>query len=706
VNVGADDPGVFSLSNLTGSLPTLFSKGQAVTYAVTDSGDADALLDTLTATAGGRTVFTLQVNPNGSWAFDLDDQLDHVDDDLNTENTALRTNLAGTASVASIDFSSIVQVTDYDGDTVAPLLAGDFAVTVEDDIPVINSISNIVGFNTGAPLTGVYDFKLGSDEPSNTAVDGVILQSVTGTTSGGRAIVASNPAPSVTWQSETDTSVVYAFSFDYFTSQAPSTLTNTATGTVTFNKLDGTYVFDLASPINGSTTFSTSDVAGLITYNTGGNNSPEITVKEYTADFVGVLYARTTDGGSGAGDDMNAGGDHTFTAGEVFNSVQDAYINVSTSTLGADSDTLQPEEVLNFDFFADNPVVPASPSGTQNNPVSTPGAAINTSTPRAYADTVNITLAQINISGQDDVAILLKLQKPGTNDTTTRLLLANSASDYVAVGANHVVTIGTDDYDFAGGYRIYGVQVLASTGNVTDGTNEAFELSDGPDAGTTQHDAVSLTAGGGTYADSSDNDVLKIVKIEVTVSLPSDADLQFAGTLIDADGDSAGNFNFGVHLEGDSNVLAGGAGSDYLNGTAAANTMSGGAGADFMAGGAGADEFQFASGASGITLATADTILDFATGVDKIATSKAAGNATIADGGALADFTAFVAAADAVLNGGAGVNDIYVAYNAAASGNAWAVVDENDSGAVDAGDTLIVLTGINTGGEIAAADFI
>ncbi|MDF2465998.1 MAG: hypothetical protein K0Q43_4233, partial [Ramlibacter sp.] len=39
-------------------------------------------------------------------------------------------------------------------------------------------------------------------------------------------------------------------------------------------------------------------------------------------------------------------------------------------------------------------------------------------------------------------------------------------------------------------------------------------------------------------------------------------------------------------------------------------------------------------------------------------------------------------------------------------GNAWAVVDENDSGAVDAGDTLIVLTGINAAGEIAAADFI
>jgi hypothetical protein len=153
-------------------------------------------------------------------------------------------------------------------------------------------------------------------------------------------------------------------------------------------------------------------------------------------------------------------------------------------------------------------------------------------------------------------------------------------------------------------------------------------------------------------------------------------------------------------------VLTGGAGSDYLNGTAAADTMSGGAGADFMNGAAGADVFQFASGDSGITLGTADTILDFLTGVDKIATSKAVGNATVADGGGLADLAAFVTAADGVLTPGAGANDIYAAYNAGASGNAWAVVDENDSGSVDAGDTLIVLAGINAAGEIAATDFI
>jgi Ca2+-binding RTX toxin-like protein len=256
-----------------------------------------------------------------------------------------------------------------------------------------------------------------------------------------------------------------------------------------------------------------------------------------------------------------------------------------------------------------------------------------------------------------------------------------------------LVSVTEDDYQ--DGYRIYGMQILTSTEDIT-GTG--FSLSDGS--------VVNLTATGTNLADTSDADVIKIIRIEVTSNLPGDTDLAFTGKMTDEDGDDSSGFGFSVHLEGDSDVLTGGAGSDYLNGTAAADTMSGGAGADFMSGAGGADTFQFASGDSGLTLATADTILDFVTGVDHIATSKAAGNATIASGAGLADLAAFIVAADGVLTPGAGTNDVYAAYDAAGSGNAWAVVDENDSGAVDAGDTLIVLTGINAAAEIAATDFV
>ncbi len=108
---GADQPLSISLSTDTSELPTLYSNGDAVTYSVVGN--------VLTATADSRVVFTLTVNADGSWAFDLKDQLDHVDNGSNDENTALRTNASGSTSVGSIDFSSLIVAVDADGDEIA-----------------------------------------------------------------------------------------------------------------------------------------------------------------------------------------------------------------------------------------------------------------------------------------------------------------------------------------------------------------------------------------------------------------------------------------------------------------------------------------------------------------------------------------------------------------------------------------------------------
>ena len=113
----------------TGGLPTLYSHGQPVTYSV--------LGNVLTASVGATTVFTLTVNANGSWAFDLRDQLDHVAG--GGENAALRTSANGSTSVSSIDFSSIITATDADGDTVTGAAQGAFTITVQDDVPVQNT---------------------------------------------------------------------------------------------------------------------------------------------------------------------------------------------------------------------------------------------------------------------------------------------------------------------------------------------------------------------------------------------------------------------------------------------------------------------------------------------------------------------------------------------------------------------------------------
>ena len=76
---------------------------------------------------------------------------------------------------------------------------------------------------------------------------------------------------------------------------------------------------------------------------------------------------------------------------------------------------------------------------------------------------------------------------------------------------------------------------------------------------------------------------------------------------------------------------------------------------------------------------------------------------TIADGSVLADFTAFVTAANTAYNAGA---DVYVAWDAIGSGDAWVAINNNGGVDFTAGGSLIVLTGINAATEIAASNFI
>ena len=150
-------------------------------------------------------------------------------------------------------------------------------------------------------------------------------------------------------------------------------------------------------------------------------------------------------------------------------------------------------------------------------------------------------------------------------------------------------------------------------------------------------------------------------------------------------------------------IIYAGSGNDTVFGQNGDDEIHGGTGVDMLYGGNNNDTFVFASGDTGITLATADTIGDFATADDTIATSLTAGNVTIANGSGLTDFDAFVSAANGEF-AATGGHDAYMAWNAAGSGNGWLAIDENGSGALDTGDTLIVLTGVNTATEFVASD--
>jgi hypothetical protein len=452
-------------------------------------------------------------------------EIDHASPGVGSNYAAQQATMADTL----ITLTNSVTLTDGDGDTATDSEALNIGANIkfDDHGPTVTAISDLTGANDGLPIAGTYDFSVGADDVDNASTDGIVLTGLTGTTAGGRAITDA----AVTHFAEDATTVTYNFSFNYFPGPT-STTTQAATGTVIFNKTDGTYSFDLDQIFGGQTTFSTSAPLASFNYDTVGNNSPEIVVQQYSSDFFGVLSARAATPPSDTSD-LVSGGDHVFAVGETFNSVSAGFVNVATNTLGVNSDTVQAGELLNFDYYRSNPVN----NPTVTSPPPRPDATI-VGTDRAYADAINITIDQI--TDGEDVAVLLKLvSKADSSVTTTTLLLANSATDYQSAGGGmKIVSIGTDDYDSAN-YKIAGVQVMSSTEDVT-GTGVSLST----------HGAVNLTAAGMNYADTSDNDVFKIIKIDVITSttINSDVDLNFAGRLIDDDDDFA-TFDFDVHLE-------------------------------------------------------------------------------------------------------------------------------------------------------------
>lgn len=173
---GADEKlsfGITTKQSVLDQLSELSSNGVKLSY--TSDGS------TLTATAEpGREVFTLEVNDDGSWKFDLKDQLDHVDNGANDENWSLR---SGDGSVEGIDFSRVITATDADGDTVTGAAAGAFVVRVQDDAPVTEYsgsaffVSEFAGFNN---IIGTY--KLDAD---GNPIDAKIIIDSTNTAVGG-----------------------------------------------------------------------------------------------------------------------------------------------------------------------------------------------------------------------------------------------------------------------------------------------------------------------------------------------------------------------------------------------------------------------------------------------------------------------------------------------------------------------------------------
>ena len=532
----------------------------------TNTGETDATNTLVGAVTGGTGTYTyalvgsatgtfgtIQVNSDGSYIYTL--------------SSAPKTTPAindGPTTLTPETFT--YQATDGHGNTVT----GSIVINIVDDVPNVTT-GTAIAFNDAIPFSGLFNANFGADGASSTH-GGIELTGFTGSV-GSRAIINTV----VTYSSASGSTVTYSVAFDYYA--APTgTATTHATGTLVFDKTLGTYTFDLAAPVSSYTTFSTSSPGATTNYDTQGSSSPEIVVQQYASNFYGVLTGSS--GTSGSTSDLKAGGDFVFTPGETLSEKFVNYLNINTSTVGVGSDTLQGDELVNFDFYTTNPVTGSGSS-----------AVIGPAT-QAYANAIAVTITQLNY-GKEDIAILIKLHNTIGGADTTKLLIANAATDYVLnADGTYTVNVTTANYDSAH-FAISGVQIVTSTENLT-GTG--YSLSTGA--------AVTLTAAGVDLANTSDSDVVKIIKIDVITSSThsSDADFTFSGTVVDGDADPA-SFSFNAHIEANSSTLTGTSGADTLNS---------GAGNDVLTGGLGADVFKWSLGDQGTTATPAsDKITDF-----------------------------------------------------------------------------------------------
>jgi T1SS-143 domain-containing protein len=537
---------------LSAPTETLTSKGTTIEWEVTNGGH------TLTGTAGSATIVTITITDAGVYAVTLSGQIDH-------ENTSVED-----------EASFNVGLTVSDGTASAQ---GNLTVTVEDDSPVISAVTDLIYSNSSNPTpggTGVFDYNIGAD--ARTSYDAAHSDFATITLAGtvGTAAIVD---PTLTWSFEDASSAIFDISFSYQADPSSSTLT-AATGTLSFDKVNGTYTVQLDAPISSFTVLTTSNALGFQGYvegsSTQDNSGPApVTVAQLSSNFF-VQFTGDQETGGQSPVNLSAGttnpGDNAYTNGELFFAPNNQ-VTVSSVAAGVADNTMQNGEVLDFDFFTFNPT------------------GFSSTTPDARAN--GIFLKFDGIGNNEDLVIVLKLTDPDDNSTITKAIVVDNADMYKfgdALPAGYGITLGqndgaviieSNDYNGAGeNYVISGAQVLVSTEGIT-GTGIDLN-SNGASTGT---ETFSTTAdSGNNHGGTWDGDVIKIIDIGFVTETTStaNANLNFLGvSVVDADGDATAVQNLDVTVVG-STTYAGTADDEVFQGSAANETMTGGGGNDIF----------------------------------------------------------------------------------------------------------------------------
>ncbi|UFN71286.1 retention module-containing protein [Vibrio alginolyticus] len=213
---GSDGVVQYQLDVNADPLNGLQSQGQTVSIAETQNADGSY---TYSATANGSAVFTLILNTDGSYSFELQGPIDH----------------AANSDSLTLDFSVIA--TDFDGDTSQIALP----VTIVDDKPTITDVDAITVDEDDLGT-------IGSDQTDPISIDGNFT-----TTQGSDRVVSyqldasATPVAGLTSQGVAVTLTETANADGSFTYQATAGTESVFTLTV---NTDGSYNFTLEGPID------------------------------------------------------------------------------------------------------------------------------------------------------------------------------------------------------------------------------------------------------------------------------------------------------------------------------------------------------------------------------------------------------------------------------------------------------------------------
>ncbi|RUX04749.1 type I secretion C-terminal target domain-containing protein, partial [Mesorhizobium sp. M8A.F.Ca.ET.023.01.1.1] len=520
----------------------------------------------------------------------------------------------GQGEVNPLSDTITMAVTDATGDSDAT--PASIVISIVDDIPVVLDKTDLYFANSGTVSgTGVFDYAIGADGHttySNVNSDFAAI-TLAGTVAG-NAITS----PTVTWASETSTTAVFNVSFDYLTGGASTH----ETGTITFDKVAGTYTVDLADPISAVTISTVSNSSSITGYHEGtstvDNSQPDVAVAQVNTNLF-IQFTGYAEPGSGTGaDNLKAGSIDanplTFVDGELITQAP-SYVSISGTANGVAGDTMGKGEVMDMDFFTTNPT------------------GLTNLAPTAQVDSMFLKFD--GIGNSEDFIVILKLYDTVAGTYTTKAMYVENADIFKGPGSgpgiyssvtldnnDGLLIIESNDYNTAGQhYVLVGAQITPTDEGIT-GT--AINLNGAIGAG---------GASTGTQNLSSDSNDLgfKISDIGLasTTTTAQNADLTFNVTVKDADGDTSTAQQLDVHVvngvtytgTADAETMQGTANGDKLSGSGGNDILFGGDGNDILVGGVGNDTLTGGTGVDQFRMATntdTDTIKDFVAGTDKI----------------------------------------------------------------------------------------